>query len=108
MQLNEYQQKSKRTLNSNLVLEDQLTNYSLGIAGEAGEVADVIKKAVYHGHVLTPDKIKDELGDVLFYVAAVATALRINLEDIAVGNIEKLQRRYPDGFSEKASRERAE
>lgn len=106
MRLNEYQQKSTRTLNSNSGLEDQLTNYCLGIAGEAGEVADEIKKAVYHGHVLTPDKIKDELGDVLFYVAAVATALRINLEDIAVGNIEKLQRRYPDGFSEKASRER--
>lgn len=108
MQLNEYQQRSKRTLNSDLITEDQLANYCLGVAGEAGEVADIIKKAIYHGHILSPEKITEELGDVLFYVAAIASTLYINLDDIAEKNIEKLRRRYPDGFSQKASRERAE
>ena len=108
MQLNEYQQRSKRTLNTDLITEDQLTNYCLGVAGEAGEVADIIKKAIYHGHVLSPEKIIEELGDVLFYVAAIASTLHVSLNDIAEKNIEKLLRRYPDGFSEKASRERKE
>ena len=108
MQLNEYQQRSKRTLNTDLIMEDQLTNYCLGVAGEAGEVADIIKKAIYHGHVLSPDKIVEELGDVLFYVAAIASTLHVNLDEIAEKNVEKLLRRYPEGFSQKASRERAE
>ena len=71
-------------------------------------MADIIKKAVFHGHLLSPDAIKKELGDVLFYVAAIASTLHINLDEIAQGNVEKLLRRYPDGFSEKASRERVE
>jgi NTP pyrophosphatase (non-canonical NTP hydrolase) len=108
MQLNEYQQLSKRTLNAELILEDQLVNYSLGVAGEAGEVADIVKKAVYHGHLLDKDEIVKELGDVLFYVAAIASTLHISLDEIAEKNVEKLLKRYPNGFSQKASLERVE
>ena len=108
MLMNEFQRRSKRTLNTNLTMEDQLVNYCLGVAGEAGEVADIIKKAIYHGHILSPEKIVEELGDVLFYVAAIASTLHINLDEIAEKNVEKLLRRYPEGFSQKASRERAE
>lgn len=82
--------------------------FGLGIAGEAGEVADVIKKEVFHDHPEDTEKIKKELGDVLWYVAAVATVYKLDLEDIAVANLEKLKKRYPDGFSSERSLNRSE
>ncbi len=76
---------------------------ALGIAGEAGEVADYIKKIVGHGHALDKAKLSKELGDVLWYCAALADDAGLSLADIATGNIEKLRARYPDGFSTAAS-----
>ena len=105
MRLNEYQNLSKRTLPEG-ELKDKLANYGMGIAGEASEVTDELKKAVFHGHDLNVDKIKKELGDCLHYIAGIATFLDLTLEEIAYENIEKLKKRYPDGFSEKASRNR--
>jgi NTP pyrophosphatase (non-canonical NTP hydrolase) len=73
-----------------------------------GEIADTIKKVYFHGHDLDRDELVKELGDVLWYVALAATALDVPLAEIMQGNIEKLQRRYPDGFSAEASRNRSE
>ena len=79
---------------------------TLGLTGEAGEVADLIKKAVFHKHgdmtALTA-KIVAELGDVLWYVARLASAFGLNLEDIMQGNLDKLNARYEGGFSHAAS-----
>lgn len=106
MNLNEYQKKSARTLPQKGNHFHKLSNYALGVAGEAGEVADEIKKIVYHGHNLNIDYLRVELGDVLHYVAGLATMLDTNLEDIAKQNISKLEARYPKGFSEEDSRNR--
>ena len=76
---------------------------ALGIAGEAGEVADHIKKHIGHGHPLDKQAIAKELGDVLWYVAAMANVLDFPLEKIAQMNIDKLKARYPNGFSHEAS-----
>jgi NTP pyrophosphatase (non-canonical NTP hydrolase) len=105
LKLNEYQSTSSRTANPH---EGELTNYGLGIAGEAGEVADLIKKAVFHGHKIEKEKIKKELGDVLWYTGQVARLAGITLEEVATANIEKLMKRYPEGFSSEASINRAE
>jgi len=114
MNLNEYQNLSKRTMP---VIEDVTdeaevgtvrVNYALGVAGEAGEVADLVKKEAFHGHETNLDEIRKELGDVMHYVSGLATLYGLKLEDVAQGNIDKLRKRYPDGFSEKASRERVE
>jgi len=56
-----------------------------------------------HGHPFDPESLKDELGDVLWYLAEAATAVGLNLEDIASQNVDKLIRRYPEGFSEEHS-----
>ena len=48
-------------------------------------------------------KLKKELGDICWYIAETATALDLSLEDIMAANIEKLRKRYPEGFSSKAS-----
>ena len=106
MKLNEYQDRSKRTLNTSASHNDQLANYSLGLAGEAGEVIDQLKKVIFHGHKLNPGKLTEELGDVLFYVAALATICGIVMEDIARMNITKLELRYPEGFDPERSRNR--
>lgn len=79
---------------------------ALGLAGESGEFADGIKKIVRHGHFLSREKLIEELGDVLWYVAEAASAVGVNLSDVAAQNIAKLQKRYPSGFSEEASRNR--
>lgn len=81
----------------------------LGLAGEAGEVADVIKKHVGQGHPLDLKKIAEELGDLLWYVAATAYQIGYNLEDIAAQNVAKLEARYPEGkFSAERSMNRGQ
>jgi len=80
---------------------------ALGLAGEAGEVADLLKKHLGHGHPLDVDQLRTELGDVLWYIAALCTLYNITLDSVAAANIDKLRKRYPDGFSHEASRTRS-
>lgn len=101
MTFNEYQQACERTANRVDVdtVEKRLANFGLGVAGEAGEVADLIKKHLYHGQPLDKDKLKRELGDVMWYIATIASTVGVSLADVADANIEKLRARYPEGFS---------
>ena len=99
MDLNEYQQLAARTLGRDRTHEQQLANAALGLAGEAGEVADTIKKHLFHKHPLDRDAMVKELGDIMWYVAAMATVLDVELAEIGERNIDKLRRRYPEGFS---------
>ena len=101
MNFDEYQVLASRTANDGDLYE--LANYGLGITGEAGEVADIIKKAVFHGHDIPVKELKKELGDVLWYVSQLARVNGLTLENIAIANIKKLKKRYPDGFSQEAS-----
>jgi NTP pyrophosphatase (non-canonical NTP hydrolase) len=100
MKLNEYQDLSARTANSH---DFELANYGLGIAGEAGEVADLVKKSVFHGHAIPKEEIKKELGDVLWYLSQLARLAGLTLEEVANANINKLMKRYPEGFSKDKS-----
>jgi len=77
--------------------------FCLGLTGEAGETADLVKKFIGHGHALDDDKLMNELGDTLWYLAVIADMMGYSLEDIAKRNIEKLKSRYPDGFDEERS-----
>lgn len=95
-----YQIEAYKTANMSLSDLGQLINGGLGIAGEAGEVADEIKKYAYQGHDLDKEKLKKELGDVLWYVALTASALSIPLSEIASGNIDKLRARYGEVFDQ--------
>lgn len=108
LNLNDYQQLALRTAGHHGDLERTLLYTTLGLNGEVGETAEMVKKAFFHGHELDRDKLKKELGDVLWYVAVMADALDMTLEEIARENVEKLARRYPEGFSSARSRNRAE
>jgi NTP pyrophosphatase (non-canonical NTP hydrolase) len=108
MNLDQYQNAAKRTLNVDWPFDQQVSNAALGLAGEAGEVADILKKALYHGHKLDKAELSKELGDVLWYLAALASLHGLYLDDIAEQNIAKLRARYPNGFTQADSQARAD
>lgn len=83
--------------------DDSLGVTTLGLVGEAGEVADIIKKHLGHGHALDDEALAHELGDVLWYIAVMAASLGYTMSDIARMNIDKLKLRYPQGFSTERS-----
>jgi len=100
MDLNEYQAKSKKSA----LYPSFGAKYvypALGLASEAGEVAGKIKKAIRDNNGLInesrKDDIKGELGDVMWYVAQLATELGLTLDEIAQANIEKLYSRLERG-----------
>lgn len=78
--------------------EDKLILSSLGLAGESGEVIDAIKKHLYAGHDLDSDALLKEIGDVLWYLALLCSVFGWTLDDALKANIDKLHRRFPDGF----------
>lgn len=100
---NEYQELAQRTANKKQDLKLRLAVAGLGISGEAGEVSDYLKKHLGHGHEMDIDKLGKELGDVLWYIAEIGHIIGYPLEQIAKDNIEKLNKRYKDGFSVEAS-----
>lgn len=108
MNMHDYQRQAQRTARPDWPIADRLQMAALGAAGEAGEFADMIKKAVYHGHNLDHFLAMLELGDQLWYITEAATAMGYTLEEVALANIAKLQRRYPDGFDTERSRNRGE
>ena len=98
MTLDEYQVKAAQTINRDLSNNDLIINSGMGMSGESGEVNDRIKKWLYQGHDFDRDGIVNEAGDLLWYVAQLATAMDMSLAEIAERNIAKLRARYPAGF----------
>ena len=103
MTINEYQKLAMTTLNPELDKKDVLINGVMGLCGESGEAIDIVKKWLAQGHELDREKLAKELGDIAWYLAETATALELNLEDIFEANIEKLRKRYPEGFDTQRS-----
>ncbi len=103
MNLDDYQQEAARTIPESMTGELLYLNAVLGINGEAGEMADMLKKERFQGHEYSNDQVLNEIGDVLWYLAAACTAMKVGLGTVAKMNIAKLRRRYPAGFSEERS-----
>lgn len=103
MNVNEYQELAMTTLNPELSRKEVLINSVMGLCGESGEAIDIVKKWMAQGHELDKQHLAKELGDIAWYLAEAATALEIPLEDIFQSNIDKLKKRYPEGFEVKKS-----
>mgnify|MGYP002733209977 CR=1 FL=1 len=101
-----YQEQAQRTSRNHG--HDQILNGFMGLCGEAGEAIDILKKTMFQGHPFDHDRLVEELGDVLWYAAEAAAGLGVTLEDVAARNIEKLRRRYPNGFTAEESINRRE
>lgn len=108
MTINEYQKLAMTTLNPALSEKDVLINGVMGLCGESGEAIDIVKKWLAQGHELDKERLAKELGDICWYLAETATALGLDLEDIMAANIEKLKKRYPEGFAAERSINRTE
>ena len=109
MTINEYQTAALRTAQTDkLMASDLLLNSALGLCGESGEVADLLKKYHFQGHDLDLEHIAKELGDIAWYLAVGAYSIGYDLETILQMNVDKLKARYPDGFSTDRSLHRAE
>lgn len=106
MQANEYQQLAMTTLNPELSKKEVLINSVMGLCGESGEAIDIVKKWLAQGHELDKAHLAKELGDIAWYLAEAATALEIPLEEILQANIDKLKKRYPEGFEANRSQVR--
>lgn len=107
MDFDSYQWGVMRTANKSLTKIEARMNAALGL-GEAGEVQNIVKKEVFHGHSEDRTKILDELGDVLYYVAWLAHTYEWSLAEVAEYNHMKLVKRYPDGFDSQRSINRPE
>ena len=110
MDADTYQQQAMRTAGDLAAtsFKDALIVSALGLTGEAGEVADLVKKHVAQGHPLDRERLILEAGDVAWYLARLCTALDVSLSDVLQRNVDKLIARYPDGFTPQASIERKE
>lgn len=97
--LNEYQKEAAKTIPENLNRLEIMDNAVYGLCGELGELVDHLKKSKFQGHFLDIEKIAYKLGDVLWYVAEMATGAGFSLDEIATKNIEKLRQRYGDKFN---------
>ena len=103
MNVNDYQKLAMTTLNPALSKKDILINSVMGLCGESGEAIDIVKKWLAHGHELDKAHLVKELGDIAWYLAEAATALDLTLEEVLQANLDKLKKRYPEGFETERS-----
>lgn len=94
-------------INAHFARHIDLLHAVLGMTGEAGETADIVKKAMCYGKPLDEKalaKIKEEAGDCLWYIAGpLCRALGCTFEDLAMGMVEKLRKRYPEKYTDSAA-----
>lgn len=100
LDINSYQKFAAKGIRKESEGKNLIIGFALGLGGEAGEVLDDIKKREYHGRDISVEHTAEELGDVMWYVANIATQLGFSLEDILIYNICKLKDRYPDLYKE--------
>lgn len=85
-----------------------LVHAAMGICGEAGEIGDHIKKNWVYGKELDREKVIEEIGDEMFYIVALCNLLGVTLAHCIEQNYVKLNKRYPDGYSDQAAIARAD
>ena len=104
----EYQYDAMRTKANYENQLEQITCAVMGIAGESGELVELLKKHRYQGHPLDLDELRNEAGDILWYLALLCDGMDTEMGQVAEENIEKLEERYPKGFDYQKSRYRGE
>ena len=104
--IEDYEEFVMSMLNTDLDDIEKTKMCVMGLAGECGELVDIYKKLYYHGHNEPLEVAWDEMGDVLFYLTALAKLHDTNLVEVMQINMDKLKRRYPDGFDPERSKNR--
>ncbi len=94
---NEYQELAARTINQELTPIGKESHALYGMCGEVGEIQSLYQKQ-YQGHRFDNARAREELGDLLWFIAEYCTSKGWRLENIMHENIDKLKGRYPEGF----------
>lgn len=94
MDLKNYRKQAKKTVGTQG--KEAILNWGLGVAGEAGDLAGCIKKTYFHKND-QKEGVRENIGDVMWYLIAICDFYSWELEDILDENIEKLAKRYPEG-----------
>lgn len=81
----------------------RLLHAAIGLATEAGEIQDQLKKAIFYGKTLDRVNLAEEMGDLFWYLAILADTLGVSFDEIQEKNIAKLKARYGSKFSEAAA-----
>ena len=102
MTLIDYQSEAYKAIQPHANDREEVLHWIIGLAEEVGEVASLVKHRYFHNEELPEEKFVEELGDVLWYLAAMCTALGISFEDVAVANIAKLGKRFGGSYSDEA------
>ena len=105
MTLDEYEAAAARTTNPELDEQQRLLDAAAGLAEESGEILGLVRKHTYQSHALDLAKLRIELGDALWCLAMTARSAGLTLDEVAAGNVAKLHARYPQGYSDRASRD---
>lgn len=106
--LDVFQEEALRSMRSDLPYEAICSNMCMGLAGETGETVDIFKKHIYQGKDLDINDVIEEIGDILWYIANLCNVNKITMKECMDSNVEKLRKRYPNGFSVKDALERAD
>ena len=101
-----FQREARRSLRDDLPYEAMCSNMCMGLAGEIGEVIDIMKKHIYQGKELDITDVIEEVGDVLWYIANFCNVNNITMDECMESNIKKLRERFPNGFTVKDANER--
>lgn len=86
----------------------RLLHAGIGMSGETGEILDTLKKSMMYGKEIDTVNLKEECGDVLWYMAIMLDTIGISFEEVMQSNVDKLAKRYPKGFTEKDAIARAD
>ena len=89
-------------------VDDRLTHIILGIVTESGEIADILRKTIGYLQDFDHVNAKEEIGDLMFYIVALCKLQGYSLGDIIDNNREKLEKRYPNGWTPQAAKDRAD
>ena len=96
------------------LIQEKLAMGGLGLAGEAGEVADLIKKALFHvknpmhSYELDREKLIKEMGDVYWYLEFLCASIGTTQEEVQQANIDKLNKRHPNGWTPESQARKAD
>ena len=101
-----FQREARRSLRDDLPYEAMCSNMCMGLAGEIGEVIDIMKKHIYQGKELDITDVIEEVGDVLWYIANFCNVNNITMDECMESNIKKLRKRFPNGFTIKDANQR--
>ena len=102
MTFTKYQELARRTQNKDLSMSKRMYHALHGLSAEVGEIHEIFQKS-YQGHTVYTEKIIDEMSDVLWFIAELCDVFTVSMDELAQHNIDKLKKRFPDGFDPERS-----